>query len=201
MMYEIPEEQPQTKMDTFGDFLSGLGSFIFESVEAIVIALALSVVLYLFLFTPHEVVGRSMYPTYKNGEYLIANKIIYQMSDPEQGDVVIFKHSPTQDYIKRIVAMPGDTVSLRDGKLLVNGDFLNESDYLEDTVYTSGGGFLGDGGSYEVKNGEVFVSGDNRPHSADSRAFGPVDFEDIKGKVWVVYFPFDQARIIRDPIY
>lgn len=200
-MYELPEEQPKEAMDFVTEGLANIGSFIFESIEAIVIALALSVVLYLFLFTPHEVVGRSMYPTYQNGEFLIANKIAYRFGEPQQGDVIIFKHSATQDYIKRIIAVPGDTVSIRDGRFYVNEQLLDESDYLESTVVTNGGQFLAEGSTIEVPDGEVFASGDNRPNSSDSRAFGTVKHEDIKGKVWMVYFPFDRFRFISSPQY
>lgn len=200
-MYELPEEQPKQPKDFFTDGLASVGAFIFESIEAIIIALALSVVLYLFLFTPHEVIGRSMYPTYENGEFLIANKLVYKLSDPQRGDVIIFRHSATQDYIKRVIGVPGDEVTIRDGAFLINGVQLDESAYLDDTVITDGGMFLAEGETYTVKEGELFGIGDNRPHSSDSRTFGPIDFEDVKGKVWLVYFPFDQFRFIKDPTY
>jgi len=200
-MYEIQEEEKKTGWDFVTNLLSSTGGFIFESIEAVVIALALSVVLYLFLFTPHEVAGRSMFPTYKNGEYLIANKIIYKLGEPGVGDVIIFKYSPTQDFIKRIIAVEGDTVSIQDGHYAVNGKLIDESDYLADTVVTSGGAFLAEGQVITVPAGDVFVSGDNRPHSSDSRAFGPIAVKDIKGKVWVVYFPFNEFRFISNPDY
>jgi signal peptidase I len=200
-MYEVIEEEKKTGWDYVTGMLSSVGGFIFESIEAVVIALALSVVLYLFLFTPHEVMGRSMHPTYKNGEYLIANKIIYKLGEPQIGDVIIFKYSPTQDFIKRIIATEGDTVSIQDGRYVVNGELIDEEEYLENTVVTSGGAFLAEGQSITVPTDEVFVSGDNRPHSSDSRAFGPIPIEDIKGKVWVVYFPFNEFRFISNPEY
>lgn len=200
-MYELGEEKKKTAWDFFTDFLSSVGGFIFESIEAVIIALALSVVLYLFLFTPHEVLGRSMFPTYKNGEYLIANKIVYQLHDPQRGDVIIFKYSATQDYIKRVIGLPGDTIAIQDGRYVINGKLLDESDYLADTVFTDGGAFLAEGTEITVPEGEIFVSGDNRPHSSDSRTFGTVPIESVKGKVWLVYFPFNDFKFIHDPQY
>ncbi|MCC7289775.1 signal peptidase I [bacterium] len=192
-MYEQVQEQ-KTPLETLTSILAGIGSFIFSSIEAIVVALAISVVLYLFFMTPHEVVGTSMFPTYHNGEHLIANKVIYRLTKPVRGDVVIFKYSNEQDFIKRIIGMPGDTVSLRDGRYYINGILLDESKYLDSTVYTSGGEFLHEGEEVEIPLGMYFVSGDNRPHSSDSRAFGPIEEQSIKGKVWLIYYPLERFR-------
>lgn len=192
-MYEQIEEK-KSPLEIVGTLLAAIGGFIFSSIEAIVVALAISVVLYLFFMTPHEVVGSSMFPTYQNGEHLIANKILYTISKPKRGDVVIFKYSEEQDFIKRVIGLPGERVSIKDGKYYVDGTLLKESSYLDSTVYTSGGEVLHEGEELEVPQGMYFVSGDNRPHSSDSRAFGPIDLPDIKGKVWLIYFPFDRFR-------
>lgn len=199
-MYEKVEEA-KTPLESLSSFLAGIGSFIFSSIEAIVVALAISVVLYLFFMTPHEVVGTSMFPTYQNGEHLIANKVVYRFSKPQRGDVVIFKYSDSQDFIKRIVALPGETVALRDGRYFVNNKLLDESVYLNSTVYTSGGEYLKEGEEITVPEDMYFVSGDNRPHSSDSRAFGPIDFNNIKGKVWVIYYPFERFRLEKHVVY
>ncbi len=151
--------------------------------------------------TPHEVIGNSMHPTYKNGEYLMANKVTYRIKDPERGDVVIFKYSDTQDFIKRIIGLPGDTVMLKDGQLYINNKRLDESNYLSDSVYTNGGDFLKEGESKVIPEGEYFVCGDNRPHSSDSRTFGSVEKADIKGKAWIVYFPFSEFRVVKHEVY
>lgn len=199
-MYEV-DNTPPTTYEKISTFFATLGAFIFSSIEAIVVALAISVVLYLFFMTPHEVVGTSMVPNFQNGEHLIANKIIYKVSTPQRGDVVIFKYSDTQDFIKRVIGMPGDTISLKDGRFYVNNRQLNETEYLSNVVYTSGGDFLHEGESIDVPEGTYFVSGDNRPHSSDSREFGPVSVESIKGKAWLVYFPFSELRVIKHANY
>lgn len=193
-MYEQTDEV-KSPLESLGTVFASIGGFIFSSIEAIVVALAISVVLYLFFMTPHEVVGTSMFPTYHNGEHLIANKVVYRFTKPQRGDVVIFKYSQDQDFIKRIIGLPGDVVSLKDGKYYINGTILDESAYLDSSVYTSGGEYLHEGEEATVPENMYFVSGDNRPHSSDSRAFGPIDFNNIKGKVWIIYYPLERFRI------
>ena len=199
-MYDQTIEE-LTPAEKISDVFGSIGKFILSFLETIVVALVISVVLYLFVMTPHEVVGNSMHPTYKNGEYLMANKILYKIAKPERGDVIIFKYSETQDFIKRIIGLPGDTVMLKDGKLYINGTMLDESKYLSDSVYTNGGDFLREGESVTVPEGRYFVCGDNRPHSSDSRAFGPIDKGNIKGKAWIVYYPFNSFRLVKHEDY
>lgn len=200
-MYETtPEPQLETK-EKISSFFASTGQFLFSFLETVIVALVITVVLYLFVMTPHEVVGNSMHPTYKNGEYLMANKISYKLHKPERGDVIIFKYSDTQDFIKRIIGLPGDTVMLKDGKIYINGVILNESDYLSESIYTNGQDYLKEGQSITVPEGEYFVCGDNRNHSSDSRAFGSVKLQNIKGKAWIVYFPFSQFRLVKHQSY
>ncbi len=199
-MYEIDNSKP-TPVENISSVFGAIGAFILSSIEAIVIALAISVVLYLLFMTPHEVVGTSMVPTFQNGEHLIANKILYKISKPQRGDIIIFKYSDTEDFIKRVIGTPGDTIQIKDGRYIVNGKELDESNYLDASVYTSGGQYLHEGESIIVPDGMYWVSGDNRPHSSDSRDFGPIRFSAIKGKVWLVYFPFEQARFVKHATY
>lgn len=199
-MYDS-EPEVLTTTEKISSVLGSIGKFIMSFLETVVVALVISVVLYLFIMTPHEVVGRSMDPTYKNGEMLMANKILYKMKKPERGDVIIFKYSETQDFIKRIIGLPGETVMLKDGKLYINGNLLDESNYLSSSVYTNGGEYLSEGETITVPEGRYFACGDNRPHSSDSRTFGPIDEKDIKGKAWIVYFPFNQFRLVKHEVY
>ena len=199
-MYQA-EEKIETSTQKVSSIFSSIGKFIISFLETVVVALVISIVLYIFVMTPHEVIGNSMHPTYKNGEYLMANKITYRIREPQRGDVVIFKYSETQDFIKRIIALPGDTVMLKDGQLYINGTLLDESNYLNDTVYTNGGDFLKEGESRTIPQGEYFVCGDNRPQSSDSRVFGPIEEDNIKGKAWIVYFPFSEFRVVQHENY
>ena len=199
-MYDS-EPEVLTTTEKISSVLGSIGKFIMSFLETVVVALVISVVLYLFIMTPHEVVGRSMDPTYKNGEMLMANKILYKMKKPERGDVIIFKYSETQDFIKRIIGLPRETVMLKDGKLYINGNMLDESHYLSSSVYTNSGEYLKEGETITVPEGRYFACGDNRPHSSDSRAFGPIDEKDIKGKAWIVYFPFSEFRLVKHEVY
>ncbi|MCK9416695.1 signal peptidase I [Candidatus Dojkabacteria bacterium] len=200
-MYEVENEEPKTGKDKAINVLGSIGTFIYSFVETVVIALVIAVVLYLFIMTPHEVLGNSMHPTYKNGEYLMANKLTFRFGKPRRGDVIIFKYSDTQDFIKRIIGIPGDSVMVKDGRVYINGNQLNETNYLAETVYTSGGEYLAEGQTIAIGENEYFVLGDNRPHSSDSRTFGPITENQIKGKAWIVYLPISEFRIVTHEEY
>ncbi len=199
-MYEV-EEHKIAGIEKTAAIFASVGQFLLSFLETIVVALVISIVLYLFIMTPHEVIGSSMYPTYKDGEYLMANKILYKFSEPKRGDVIIFKYSDTQDFIKRVIGLPGEQVMLKDGHIYINGTQLEESGYLDSSVYTNGGEFLHEGETITVPDGKYFLCGDNRQHSSDSRAFGPIEKAAIKGKAWIVYYPFSNFRIATHQIY
>lgn len=174
-----------------------LGAFFLDILEIIVGAIAIFLVLYLLVMQPHKVDGNSMQPNYPDAEYLLTDKISYRFNDPQRGDVVVLK-SPIEDkeYIKRIIGLPGETVSLIDGRVYVDGKKLEER-YLASDLLTDGNQVLAEGGSYKVPEGEYFVMGDNRPHSLDSRAFGPIEKSKLRGKAWLVYWPINKAGIVK----
>jgi signal peptidase I len=196
-MYQ--EEKPQNSYEVFSRFFGSVSTFIFNTIEAIVIALALSIILYLFVATPHEVVGRSMYPNFQNGEYLIGNKVTYRFSNPQRGDVIIYEYDETVDYIKRVIGLPGEEISLKNGRVFINDKALDETPYLNDSIYTEGGDFLQEQGSFRIPDEHYFTMGDNRSGSYDSREFGTIAREKVKGKVFIVYFPFSNFRLITHP--
>lgn len=199
-MYEVEDQKAETK-NQITEVFASLGSFISSFIETIVVALVIAVVLYLFIMTPHEVVGNSMYPTYKNGEYLMANKMTYKISEIQRGDVIIFKYSETQDFIKRVIGKPGDTIMIKDGHIYINGNLLDESKYLDESVVTNGGSYIHEGQSIVIPDGQYFVCGDNRTNSSDSREFGPISKDNIKGKAWIVYFPISDLRFVKHEEY
>ena len=199
-MYDSSQEVLEGKAKVT-EVLGSIGSFVYSFTETVLISLVLAIVLYLFIMTPHEVVGNSMHPTYKNGEFLMANKISYKFSQPQRGDVIIFKYSETQDFIKRIVGIEGDEVMIKDGKIYINGELLDESNYLTDTDVTNGGSYIHEGQTITVGDNQYFVCGDNRTNSSDSREFGPVDESKIKGKAWIVFFPFNEFRLVQHESY
>ena len=198
-MYEKEIETKKTPFEIFSQILGGITQFIFNTIEAVVIALALSIIFYLFIATPHEVVGRSMVPNFQTGEYLIGNKIGYKFKEPHRGDVIIFEYDEYTDYIKRIIGLPGETVSIQNGKIYVNNQQLDETQYLDEAILTRGGDFLQEGTEIVVPSSHYFVCGDNRPNSSDSRDFGVINRDQIKGKAFLVYFPFSDFRIVEHP--
>jgi signal peptidase I len=175
---------------------------IFDFLQGIVVIMAILVMVYLFIMSPQEVNGESMEPSFHNGEYILTNKVTYKFREPARGDVVIFKSWKDKDvdYIKRVIALAGETVSLNNNSIYVNGEKLDEQ-YLSPNTAIFGGSFLQDGQTETVPDGMIFVMGDNRPHSSDSREFGPVAKEDIIGVVIMRYWPFPEFGVIKRPIY
>jgi signal peptidase I len=174
----------------------------FDFLQGIVVVLALLVMVYLFIMSPQEIQGASMEPNFHNGEYILTNKVLYKFRDPIRGDVVIFK-SPVNkeiDYIKRVIGLPGDTVSLHDNSFWVNGEKVEEP-YLAAGTPIFGGSYLAERQSIVVPPGTYFVSGDNRAHSSDSREFGPIAKEDFIGVAVFRYFPFSLMGPITRPTY
>lgn len=197
-MYEKTTEK-KNAFEILSQVFSSVTQFIFNTIEAVVIALALSIIFYLFIATPHEVVGRSMMPSFQNGEYLIGNKIGYKFSTPQRGDVIIFEYDENTDYIKRIIGLPQESISIQNGQYYINNQQLNESEYLDGSVLTRGGDFLQEGKNIEIPESHYFVSGDNRSNSSDSRDFGVIHRDQIKGKAFLVYFPFSDFRLVKHP--
>lgn len=182
-MYDSPQTEVKDERKAT-EIIGSIGKTIYSLIETILVALVLAIVLYLFIMTPHEVVGNSMHPTYKNGEMLMANKVTYKVSAPQRGDVIIFKFSDTQDFIKRIIGIPGDEVMIKDGKIYINNELLDESKYLKSSVITNGGTYLHEGQTITIQDNEYFVCGDNRTNSSDSREFGPITKDRIKGHIF-----------------
>lgn len=172
-------------------------AFFFDILETVVIAFVIFIIVYFFLASPHEVFGRSMEPNFHEGQFLLADKLTYRFRDPQRGEVVIFEYDDTHDYIKRVIGTPGDEVYVEDGFVYVNGEKLDESGYLDATVRTDNGNYMTPGRKEIVPDGKVFVLGDNRAHSSDSRNFGMIDYNQIKGRALIRYWPFDKMAVIQ----
>lgn len=172
-----------------------------EWVKALGIGLIIFVVIRTFLFSNYVVEGESMMPTLEDGNKLVVNKIGYQVGELHRYDVVVFHASETEDYVKRIIGLPGDTVEYKDDKLYVNGESQPEpylEKFKEEMVGTK---LTGDftleeiTGEQTVPEGKVFVLGDNRRSSMDSRYFGFVDQDQIVGKVNMRYWPLNEFDV------
>ena len=150
---------------------------------------AVVVLAHLFLVQISVVRGLSMSPSLQDGDRLVVDRVSYSVADVSRFDVVVLRYprNPDIDFVKRVVGLPGDEVALRDGLLHVNGLALDE-DF----------GHVADGsaaGSWVVPQGKYFVLGDNRPISCDSREFGMVDHNSLKGKVRARFWPLDRIGV------
>ena len=184
-----------------------------EIIEAVVLA----VVVFMLLQTTvrnFKVDGSSMDPTLEGGQYLLVNRLVYLRLDlarlsrivpfwqteeratryaihaPKRGEIVVFKfpRDPSKDFVKRVVGLPGELIEVRDGRVIVNGDLLDEP-YLS-TKDNSNNAPL------QLEEGEYFVLGDNRAHSNDSRSWGAVPEANLRGKAWIVYWPVPGIHIL-----
>jgi signal peptidase I len=163
-------------------FLKGL-RFIREILETVVPAVMIALLINLFMAQATRVYGQSMEPNLHTDQRLIVEKLSYHLHPPRRGDVVVMKlnHSESELLIKRVIALPGERVEIKEGQVFINGQPLDEP-YLDQ--YTAG-----QMAPKVVPPLHVFVLGDNRGFSNDSRTFGMVNFSDIVGRAWLSYWP------------
>ncbi|MEG0005311.1 MAG: signal peptidase I [Clostridium sp.] len=163
-----------------------------EWIICIIVAVALTFILKTFLFDIIKVSGDSMYPTLHNKDMLGVEKISLIKKDFKHGDIIIFDPGSKGHgiYIKRVIGLPGDTVEIKGGGVYVNGAHLNET-YLDPNTFTENDMKL------TLEKGYVFVLGDNRAVSEDSRNIGPIPIENIKGHAVVRLFPFNSIGFVK----
>jgi signal peptidase I len=166
-----------------------------EWVGIVVGALLVAVVVKTFLIQAFFIPSLSMYPTLDKGDRVLVNKVSYHLHDIHRGDIVVFKRPPgvpdtgIKDLIKRVVGLSGDTVEGRNGAVYVNGRRLEES-YLARGVTTT------DFPSRRIPTGDIFVMGDNRGNSEDSRIFGPIDEGLVVGRAFVRVWPIQDFGLL-----
>ncbi len=159
----------------------------------LILSVLLAFIVIVFLYQPVQVEGTSMMPQLENHERIFINKFVYRFEPIQRGDVVVFRYplDPSKSYIKRVIGLPGDEVSIRDGRVLVDGKPLSEpyvpSDYLDDQSYPP----------VRVEPDHYFVLGDHRSSSNDSRMWGTVDRHFIYGKAIFVYWPLSQVGWVK----
>ncbi|MDP2858257.1 MAG: signal peptidase I [Bacillota bacterium] len=161
-----------------------------ETLETVIIAAAIALLIRFFIVEPFRVDGPSMEPTFHTGDMLIVNKFGYRFSAPKRGDVIVFRYprQPQKDYVKRVIAVAGETIEVRMGRLYVNGQLFEEGFTTKPSISSFP--------RTEVPSGSVFVLGDNRSNSEDSRYFGAVPLGNIKGRAMVVYWPIPRVQLI-----
>jgi signal peptidase I len=163
-----------------------------EVIETIVLALVLFVAIN-FLTARIRVDGSSMEPSFHDGDYVIVNRLAYQFGDIQRGDVIVFPYplNEQDDYIKRVIGLPGDRVSVYGGIVYVNGEPINEPYIMEQPRE--------DKAEQIVPEGYVFVMGDNRNASSDSRTWGPLSIDKIIGQAIFRYWPFTDIGVVDHP--
>lgn len=193
---EILNSMPIEK-DPTGDFLA----FLWDLVKTGVIVFVIAFCIRYFLVQPFIVEGGSMMPNFVDKEYLLAEKLDYFIGAPKRGDVVIFRYpnNPSTNFIKRVIALPGETVEIENNTVTVinsshqNGVLLNEGTYLSGEVKT----LTNERGKFVKTLGpdEYFVMGDNREHSSDSREWGVLPRANIIGRAWLTIKPTDRLGV------
>ena len=173
-----------------------------EWIKALVIAFGLAFLIRYVLFTPTVVNGESMMPTLENGERMVVNKIRYELGEPKRFDIIVFHATEEKDYVKRVIGLPGDHIEYKDDQLFVNGEVMPEP-YLAEYKEEISSGTLTEDFTLEdytqlqtIPTGYVFVLGDNRRKSTDSRIFGLVPVNEIIGKTNVVFWPPKEIRLV-----
>jgi signal peptidase I len=176
------------------------GLFLFEMVKIAVIAgITIGLIRY-FLFKPFYVKGASMEPNFYEREYLIIDELSYRFREPMRGEVVVFRFpdNPKEHFLKRIIGLPGETVKISSGQVIIyNADhpegIVIDEFYLPDDIATEGDRLV------TIEEDQFFLMGDNRPNSFDSRRFGSVDRSLIVGRAWIRGWPFSRAEIFSAP--
>jgi len=178
--------------------------FVFELVKIVIISLVIIIPVRYFLIQPFYVKGASMEPNFYDHEYLIIDEISYRFSEPERGDIVVFRYprNPQEYFIKRIIGLPGEKVQIKDGNVYIyNQDYpdgleLNEPYLANDTrTYSLNEGII------NLSEDEYYILGDNRSSSKDSRSFGPVNRSFIIGRVLLRGWPFNRINLFETPVY
>jgi len=171
----IPEaSQPKSKR-------SGFLSFLVDILETLVLSVVLFVSINI-ISARIRVDGASMEPTLFSGEYVVVNRLSYRLGSPHRGDIIVFHfpRDPKEEYIKRVIGLPGDEVEVRNGTVYINGQPLDENYLKVKTNYI---------GSWVIPEGQLFVLGDNRNNSSDSHDWGTVPLDYVVGKAVMVYWP------------
>lgn len=181
-----------------------------ENIEAIAVAIVLALFIRTFIVQAFKIPSGSMQPTLQIGDHILVNKFIYgvklpfvgttiiPIAEPKREDIIVFKfpEDPDKDFIKRVVGVAGDTVEMRDKRLYVNGE-LQQQDfavYTDPRILPRRFQPRDNFGPITVQEGTVFVMGDNRDHSYDSRFWGFVDLDEVKGKAFIIYWSWDKEK-------
>jgi len=185
-------------------------SKLWEYTKAIVIALILALIIRAYVVQAFKIPSGSMLPTLLIGDHLLVNKFIYGtklpfsenralvFKRPERGDIIVFRYpeEPQRDFIKRVIAVEGDIIEARNKKIFINGKLLSEPyiQHTDDSIRPAEIEPRDNFGPYHVPENKLFVIGDNRDQSYDSRFWGYVDIENVRGKAFIIYWSWDNIE-------
>jgi len=194
-----PSFEPKTEND---QIKSQVKDFIWETLKVIIISLAIIIPVRYFIIQPFYVKGASMEPNFYDHEYLIIDEISYRFSEPNRGDVIVFRYpyDKSQFFIKRIIGLPSESLNISGGEITITTAdgaqkfVLVEDGYLPNT-FTQGGEEI------KLAEDEYYIMGDNRDASLDSRMFGPISKSDIVGRVWVRGWPLGRLEVFDEELY
>ena len=190
-----------TRRSTFG--------CLFEIVETLVLTLIIFLVIQTFVAQPYKVQQQSMEHTLEPDQYVLVDKLTPRFDTYKRGDIVVFTPPPDWSreddtpFIKRVIGLGGDTVDIHDGNVFINGTKIHEG-YLfapEPGDPAQPTSVPGDEHQWIIPAGEVFLMGDHRANSSDSRTFGPVETSQVIGRAWLRYWPLDVFGILPTPTY
>src|SRR5699024_9426571 len=165
-----------------------------KSLRLVIIIVTVGIVVRTLFFSPIIVDGPSMLPTLEDRDQMIINKFIYRFKEPERFDIVVFHASEEEDFIKRVIGLPGEHVAVKDGSLYIDDEIIEEP-YIKQNNTKEQSSFQLEKlrGSYKkIPEGYILVLGDNRNNSKDSRDFGLVKIKDVVGKANFIYWPIQR---------
>lgn len=188
--------------------LKGIIGFVMDMLETIVFVGAMFIVVNYYILQPSQVRGSSMLPTLHDNDRIFVSRVTYKLRQPQRGDIVVLNSPENKEieFVKRVIGLPGDTIMIDDCSppfrtecdIYVNGEKLEEN-YIKDKTQLYENSIYTEGEKLTVPDKSLFVMGDNRTGSLDSRIFGPVPQDSIIGVVFFRYFPSDTIGILKNP--
>jgi len=167
-----------------------------EYAESLISAFVLALIVLTFIGRAFKIPSSSMYPTLQPRDRIFVNRFVYRFSMPERGDIIVFIYPEdnSRDFIKRVIGLPGETVEIRDGHIFIDGEKINNPFPIAMNSYYNHGSY--GRGEVKVPEDEYFVLGDNSRNSKDSRYWGFVPSKNLKGKAFLIYWPFRRIQLL-----